>query len=204
MIAELGRGLRKAGLPIDRLTLHVRTLHPEIIGRTIAWAPNEPVEIHDREFGIETSSAFVGSPLQKVMETREPAIVRPADTDGGVWTQIDVFRDRRLVEIVLAPLCTSAGPVSAVAFCTARPGGFAASERAALDRILPGLRTAVELRTLRKVELTLLDTYIGATTAQRISQGISAAARRKVPRPRFCCAICVALPSCQIGCPASA
>src|ERR1700733_1895007 len=94
MIAEFGRRLRKAGLPIDRLTLHLRTLHPEIVGRTIAWAPNEPVEIHDREFGVETSSGFVGSPLQKVMETREMAIVRPADTGGGEWTQIDVFRGR--------------------------------------------------------------------------------------------------------------
>jgi adenylate cyclase len=171
LIAEFGRRLRKAGLPIDRLTLHLRTLHPEIVGRTIAWAPNEPVEIHDREFGVETSSGFVGSRLQEVMETRETAVVRPADTGGGDWTQIDVFRGRQLVEIVLVPLCTSAGPVSAAAFCTARPGGFAVNERAALDRILPGLRTAVELRTLRKVELTLLDTYIGATTAQRILSG---------------------------------
>ena len=171
LIAELGRRLRKAGLPVDRLSLHLRTLHPEIVGRTIAWAPNEPVEIHDREFGVETSSAFVGSPLQKVMETRETVVVRPANTGGAEWTQMDVFRGRRLVEIVLVPLCTSAGPVSAAAFCTARPGGFALRERDALNRITPALRTACELRILRKVELTLLDTYIGAATAQRILAG---------------------------------
>jgi adenylate cyclase len=171
LIAELGRRLREAGLSIDRLTLHLRTLHPEIVGRTIAWAPNEPVEIHDRDFGVETSGAFVGSPLQKVMKTRETAIVRPADTGGADWMQIDVFRGRRLVEIVLVPLCTSAGPVSVAAFCTARRSGFTSRERDVLDRIVPALRTACELRILRKVELTLLDTYIGATTAQRILSG---------------------------------
>jgi len=105
------------------------------------------------------------------METGETAVVRPADSGGAEWTQIDVFRGRRLVEIVLMPLRTSAGPVSAAAFCTARRGGFAPRERDTLDRIVPALRTACELRILRKVELTLLDTYIGATTAQRILAG---------------------------------
>jgi adenylate cyclase len=171
LIAGLGRRLRAAGLPLDRLTLHLRTLHPEIVGRTTAWAPNEPIEIHDRENWVETSSAFVGSPLMQVMETREAIVVRLADIVGAEWTQMDVFRARRLVELIIVPLCTSAGPVSAASFCTARPGGFTPCEREALDRIVPALRTACELRTLRKVELTLLDTYIGANTAQRILAG---------------------------------
>ena len=55
------------GLPIDRLTLHLRTLHPEILGRTVAWAPGEAVEIHDREHSIEVSAVFAGSPLRRVM-----------------------------------------------------------------------------------------------------------------------------------------
>src|SRR3546814_8339160 len=43
LAAGIGRWLRAAGLPIDHLTLHLRTLHPEILGRTVAWAPNDPV-----------------------------------------------------------------------------------------------------------------------------------------------------------------
>src|SRR5262245_56599900 len=36
-----------------RLTLHLRTPHPEIFARTAAWASGEPVEIRDPEHGIE-------------------------------------------------------------------------------------------------------------------------------------------------------
>src|SRR5690606_35560870 len=43
LAAGFGRRLRAAGLPIDRLTLHFRTLHPEILGRSVAWSPNEAV-----------------------------------------------------------------------------------------------------------------------------------------------------------------
>jgi adenylate cyclase len=171
LIAGLGRRLWMAGVPIDRLTLHLRTLHPEILGRALAWAPDEPVEIHDREHGIELSAAFVGSPLRRVMETREPLTVRLDDPNDPARTRIDVFRGRSLVELVIVPLCNADGLVSAATFGTARPGGFAAAERAALDRLVPALRTACELRTLRKVELTLLDTYVGATTARRILAG---------------------------------
>ncbi|WP_218578155.1 adenylate/guanylate cyclase domain-containing protein [Vineibacter terrae] len=171
LIAGLGRRLRSAGLPIDRLSLHLRTLHPEIFGRSVAWAPNEPVEVHDREHGLVVAAPFLGSPLRHVMETREPLSVRPGADDGTAWTEIDVFRGRRLAEIFIVPLCNADGPVSAAAFCTARAGGFSITARAALERIVPALRNACELRTLRQTELTLLDTYIGATTAQRILAG---------------------------------
>lgn len=171
LIAGLGRRLRAAGLPINRLTLHLRTLHPEILGRAVAWSPNEPVEIHDREHGIEVSADYIGSPLRRVMEMEEPLAVRLDELGGQRWTNIDVFRDRGLAEAIFVPLRSGDGLVSAAAFCTARRDGFGAHERAALDRIVPALRNACELRTLRKVELTLLDTYIGPTTAQRILAG---------------------------------
>lgn len=171
LIAGLGRRLRAAGLPLDRLTLHLRTLHPEILGRAVAWAPGEAVEIHDREHGIEVSAAFAGTPLLWVMETREKQIVRLDEPSGSATAQLDIFAGRGLVELVIVPLCNADGPVSAAAFGTARPGGFAPVEQAMLQRIVPALRTACELRTLRQTELTLLDTYIGSVTARRVLAG---------------------------------
>jgi adenylate cyclase len=171
LIAGLGRRLTAAGLPLDRLSLHLRTLHPEIFGRSVAWAPNEPVEVHDREHGLMVTTPFASSPLRQVLETHEPMVVRLGINDDPAWTEIDVFRGRRLAEILIVPLCNADGPVSAATFCTASRGGFSAAARAALDRIVPALRSACELRTLRQTELTLLDTYVGSTTARRILGG---------------------------------
>src|SRR5260370_9256848 len=61
--------------------------------------------------------------------------------------------------------------MSAAAFGTIRPDGSSATDAKALARIVPALRNACELRTLRQVELTLLNTYVGATTARGIRAG---------------------------------
>ncbi|PDT05391.1 adenylate cyclase [Rhizobium chutanense] len=169
LVSGLGRRLQALGLPVDRLTLHLMTLHPELIGRTIAWAPGEPVEIHDREHGARV--AISNTPLRKVMETREPLVVGIGESAHGRWQHIDVFADRGLMQLVIAPLCSVDGPVSAAVFATRRPGGFTAVEQQLIERILPALRNTSELRILRQVELSLLDTYIGPLTASRILAG---------------------------------
>jgi adenylate cyclase len=165
----LGRRLRSLGLPVDRLTLHLMTLHPEIIGRSVAWSPNEPVQIRDREHGAITQT-FLHSALWKAMNTRDIVIAGRGD-DNDQWEQLDTFAGRDLVELMIVPLCNADGPVSAASFGTRRPGGFTTSERQVIERIMPSLRNACELRTLRQVELSLLDTYIGPMTAQRILAG---------------------------------
>ncbi|MDR6663901.1 MAG: adenylate/guanylate cyclase domain-containing protein [Rhizobium sp.] len=169
LVSGLGRRLRALGVPVDRLTLHLMTLHPEYIGRTIAWAPGEPVEIHDREHG--TRLAIANTPLQKVFESRELLVVGPGQSPHGRWQHIDVFAGRGLVQLMIAPLCNADGPVSAAIFGTKRPGGFTTPEMQVIERIVPALRNTSELRILRQVELSLLDTYIGPLTASRILSG---------------------------------
>lgn len=171
LVAGLGRRLRAAGLPVDRLALHLRTLHPSILGRTVAWAPREPIEIHDREHSVMTLPDFADSPLRHVMETGEAVLVRTGSVADRGWTQMDVFRQRGLTELFVAPLSNADGPVSAVSFCTAQPQGFLPTHLESLERVLPALRNVCELRVLRQTELTLLDTYIGTATAKRILAG---------------------------------
>src|SRR5262245_46082681 len=76
LAAELGRRLRSAGLPLDHLGLYLRTLHPEILGHTIAWAPDEAVQIHPREHDIVRSVAYAGNPIRRVLETQRPVVLR--------------------------------------------------------------------------------------------------------------------------------
>ncbi|MFT3999782.1 MAG: adenylate/guanylate cyclase domain-containing protein [Rhizobium sp.] len=169
LVSGLGRRLRALGLPVDRLTLHLTTLHPEFVGRTFAWAPGEPVEIHDREHG--TRLAFANTPLLKAQGMREPLIVGPGESAHGPWQHIDIFSGRDLVQLVIAPLCNADGPISTAVFGTRRPGGFTPVEQDVLERILPALRNTCELHVLRQCELSLLDTYIGPMTASRILAG---------------------------------
>ena len=171
LVAALGHRLREADLPVDRLVLHLRTLHPEIRGRTIAWSPGELVQIHDREHGIERAVSYVNSPLRCVMETHKPIALRVDDGSDPAWTHTDVFEGRGLVGFFIVPLRNADGQSSAACFATARTGGFTAIEHTALQRIVPALRNACELRTLSRIERTLLDTYVGSLTARRVLEG---------------------------------
>jgi adenylate cyclase len=169
LVSGLGRRLRALGVPVDRLTLHLMTLHPEFIGRTVAWAPGEPIEIHDREQGMRL--VLANTPLQRALETRELLIAGPGESPHGRWQHIDIFSGRGLVQLMIAPLCNSDGPISSAAFGTRQPGGFTSAEQQLIERILPALRNTSELRVLRQCELSLLDTYIGPMTASRILAG---------------------------------
>jgi adenylate cyclase len=171
LLTGLGLRLRRIGIPLDRLVLHVRAIHPEIRGRTLAWAPYEAVEIHDRAHGFELVAPLANGLLQQISERREPFVVHLDEFDRPDWAEIDVFKDRNLVEFVFLPLRNADGVVASAAFCTQRNSGFTPAERAALERIVPALRNACELRVVRTNALALLDTYVGTGTAQRIFAG---------------------------------
>ena len=171
LIRELGLRLRAAGLPVDRLILHLRTIHPELLGSTLAWAPGEEIEIHPRERGIEHTAAFAQSPLPHMMQLRESLVVDLDERNGPLWCDFDVFKSRSVAQFLFVPLRNGEELVALAFFCTGRREGFDAEQRAQLERVVPALRNACELRMLRDVTLTLLDTYVGAGTAQRILAG---------------------------------
>jgi adenylate cyclase len=85
----------------------------------------------------------------------------------------DIFLRRGLTELIIAPMIhgDAARAVSAVTFGTRRPTGFSPDEQAFLRRILPALRSAVELKMWRRTTRTLLDIYVGIDAEKRILSG---------------------------------
>ena len=166
LIEGLARRLRRLPLPVDGLTLYLRTLHPEIRARIVVWSGEGSVEIHDRKHEMQHVVAVAGSPLRQAMETRTWQTVR-ADKNSEVGGALGPFHNRGFAELVTAPL-PGAGSVS---FATRRASGFAPAERRVLERVLPALGSACELKTLRRLGTTLLDTYVGEASGQRILAG---------------------------------
>src|SRR5258708_26895328 len=72
LAAELGCRLRSAGLPLDHLGLYLRTLHPEILGHTVGWVPDEPVQVYRRSHDYVRSAGYQSSPIVRVLETQAP------------------------------------------------------------------------------------------------------------------------------------
>src|SRR5580693_8944794 len=68
MIAGLGSLLRALGLSIDRIGLHLRTLHPQILARSILWSPDEPVQIVDRKSIAVALPKGLNNPFSRVRQ----------------------------------------------------------------------------------------------------------------------------------------
>ena len=170
LIDGLGAKLSKAGMALHRIVFHLRALHPTVAGRAIAWAPGEPVAFLDFEHGQEESLRIQKSPILHAVSTRNWLVL---GMDDRRWSPHDIFLRRGLTELIIAPMIhgDAAKAVSAVTFGTRRPTGFFPDEQSFLRRILPALRSAVELKMWRRTTRTLLDTYVGIDAEKRILSG---------------------------------
>ncbi|MFX9031542.1 hypothetical protein ABTN13_20790, partial [Acinetobacter baumannii] len=65
-MAESCERMVKAGIPLWRAGVFVRTLHPEIFGRNFIWKPGAGVEVGTVDFAILDSPDFHTSPLSIV------------------------------------------------------------------------------------------------------------------------------------------
>jgi adenylate cyclase len=171
LVEGLGVRLVNAGLPIDRLGFHLFMIDPEILGRAIAWSPGEPVEIISRRHGFENTALGQKNPVRHVLTTGSWLTIRPNQPGTDDWPSHDIYANRQLAELVFAPLLSGSSWVGAVSLSTARQQGFKPEHHALFRRIMPTLRTVIELKMLQERSTNLLDTYIGTETGRRILAG---------------------------------
>lgn len=134
-IAELGRRLVGAQIPVTRLALYRRTLHPGILARATAWAPSRPIEIFDRDHGLDLSLGFQGSPLDLVMSGGGALALDMKEVERTAWAWADPFRGSNLRSM----LVTAVGTSAALAVATALDRGFAEAELILIGRLAGGL-----------------------------------------------------------------
>ena len=141
-IAELGRRLAGAAVPVDRLAFYRRTLHPGVLARATAWAPKCPIEIFDREHGLDLSLGFMGSPLDLVMAGGGALTLDMREIERTAWGWADPFRGSGLRSMLVAP----AGPGAALAVATARESGFGEDDLTLIGRLSDGLAKQAKRR----------------------------------------------------------
>jgi adenylate cyclase len=170
MISGLGRRLLSLGLPINRLGLHLRTLHPQILARSIMWSPDEPVQIIDRETITGPFPGGLNNPLSRVRQTHE-WVIEHSDSGAPFLQWFDVYNGHQVRGFAAAPLIMSHGPAGVAVFATSSTQKFTSTAIEVLSDIVPALRGVCEIRLLRRTEATLLDTYVGRETGRRVLDG---------------------------------
>lgn len=171
MMAQTCERLVQAGIPLWRVGVFVRTLHPDIYGRNFIWRPGAGVELGTVDFDILNAPEFKASALSIAFTQGIEVRARMDDPESRRFPIIEDMRAEGVTDYVVLPLRFIEGTINASSWTTKQPGGFSDDQLAALRRIVTPLARLIEIISLSRTATLLLDTYVGNRAGARILGG---------------------------------
>jgi adenylate cyclase len=171
MMAEACERLLAAGLPLWRVGIFVRTLHPDIFGRRFIWKPGAEVEIGTVDFSFQDSPEFSNSPLAIVFREGIEVRLRADDAASKRFPIVEDLRAEGVTDYLALPLKFISGEVQASSWTTRQPGGFTDDQIDWLRQLVVPLARVIEIISLQRTAALLLDTYVGNRAGERILAG---------------------------------
>jgi adenylate cyclase len=172
MMAQACERMVAAGLPLWRVGVFIRTLHPEIFGRNFIWREGaDEVEVGTVDFEIQETPEFKRSPLSLVFNQGLEVRGDPNGPDAERFPFLEDLRKEGATDYIAMPLRFLDGMVNAITWTTRQPGGFSGEQVAAMRALTKPLTRITEIITLRRTATTLLDTYVGNRAGERIMAG---------------------------------
>ena len=174
LLSELGARLQAESIPIERIGIFLRTLHPTILASMYFWrADRADVDVFERGQDITSADAYLQSPIHFVFEGSPGIRRRLADpTCPRDFTILDEFDERGITDYLILPLPFSDGARYGVSFATKAPGGFDDGHLSRVTGLVPALAHVVEIQSVRRISQNLMTTYLGQKTGQRVLDGM--------------------------------
>jgi adenylate cyclase len=171
---ELVWRLVTAGLPLDRASLHVGTLHPQVYGFAWNWNAADGFcdEVKVSEEALQ-SDAYRRNPLFGVIERGQAYQGTTTDPEAVArYPLMAELAKQGIVEYLALPLRAGGRYHNAATVATAHEGGFSGAQLAALQRVLKLFALHVERQIQRRIAGNVLDTYLGAAAGGRVLDGL--------------------------------
>ena len=161
-----------AGLPIYRVGVFVRTLHPNLLGRAFIWqADKGAVEMTEAAHDLLESEAFLKSPIRVVFT--EHVEVRRRLADAACPMDFPILEELRrdgATDFIAAPLRFVNGEVHAASFATRRGGAFERRARRPAPAA-PADTRMVEIYGNMQKARNILDAYLGPSAGEKVLAG---------------------------------
>jgi len=162
-----------AGLPLDRASLHVGTLHPQLFGFAWNWNRADGLcdEVQVSEASL-TTDAYRRNPLFRVIQHGEA--VRADTGDAATLERFPLLAElagQGITDYVAVPLRAGGAYHNAATAATGQAGGFSEAELADLERVLRLFALHVERHIVLRIAGNVLDTYLGTAAGGRVLRG---------------------------------
>lgn len=172
VLAQLCDRLVACGIPLSRVAVFVRTLHPQVMGRRFIWRPGAEIEVAEAPFELLETAEFRDSTPARVYATGVAIRRRLADPDCPLdFPVLSELRAEGVTDYLACPLFFTDGAIHLVTCTTRQPGGFTDTQVAGIETIITPLARVTEVRALRRTASTLLDTYVGHDAGERVLAG---------------------------------
>ncbi len=173
LVDRFARQLVEAGFGLFRLTAIIPTLHPQLASNAFVWRRGEDI-VDERDlphYGMK-SEAYLKSP-----------VIRIFNGEGGIRRRLEgpnPPRDFPILEDLLAdgatdyvamPMVFSNGKINVLTLASDRAGGFSTRELGWVYEALPILSRLLEVQSLHRTSRSLMETYLGSYTGQRVLNG---------------------------------
>ena len=166
--------LRGAGYPVDRSTVIMPTLHPQIFATVLVWRADTPgirtvYEPHD----ILQQPKFADSPFAPII--RGAGGVRRRLEEPDCPLDFPVVRDLHkegATDYIAMPFRFSDGQINVMSMTSFARGGFGTAHLGQIYEVLPMLGRMFEVYSQRRTATVLLETYLGRHTGKRVLDGL--------------------------------
>ena len=162
-----------AGLPLDRASLHVGTLHPELYGFSWSWNRSDGLcdETRVPPASLESDS-YKRNPLYRVIEFGEPFRADTRDPAVAVtYPLMAELAGEGITDYIAHPIGGGETYHDAATVATRRAEGFSDAEVAAIERLLRVFALHVERHIVLRIVGNVLDTYLGRAAGGKVLAG---------------------------------
>jgi adenylate cyclase len=165
--------LRDVGLPIDRATIHMPQLHPQLAARSLLWLRETGGAVETGHRHSDTRDQFyLRSPVRRIYEGTASIHQRIELRSGPQeFPILDDLLQAGYADYFMLPLVFAGGRINAISFATKDPKGFDALDQESLAATLPAFGAVLELNQAQRTARSLLDTYVGRGSGERILNG---------------------------------
>jgi adenylate cyclase len=173
VLFDLCHRLQAAGLPLYRVAVFVRTLHPNVLGRGFIWhETNDKVEVNEAAYDFLESDQYLQSPIRAIFNEHGEIRRRLAEPRCPLdFPVLADFRKEGVTDFIGLPLPFVNGEVHAATFATRRSGGYTEEQVAALRQVAIPLARLTEIYGLMRKSRNILEAYLGRQTGERVLEG---------------------------------
>jgi adenylate cyclase len=164
--------IAREGLPLERCTVHARTLHPEIFGFTVRWLPDRPTELISHYHGGGTEAAYKNSAIHWLFGGAERFRRRIGNPDVALdFSILPDLQAQGFTDYLALRLPFTDGTSAAMTLATKHRGGFSDDDIAFIDALMPHLALVFEARVGHRIAENVLKTYLGEDAGRRVLRG---------------------------------